>query len=107
LHLFLRWSTEARGCSRASPVKRRNYNKDAAMSFLQDAPAMTDAVAAREVIEPDKSQDGFQTYGWNSGMPECLNVVQTIPSHKHPAFGLMKASRSLRSSPPESFLPAP
>ena len=31
--------------------------KDAAMSFLQNALAMTDAVAAREIIDPDKFQE--------------------------------------------------
>src|SRR5271154_2826393 len=33
--------------------------KDAAMSFLQNALAMTDAVATREIISPEKFRDGM------------------------------------------------
>jgi hypothetical protein len=33
--------------------------KDAAMSFLQNALALTDAVAAREIINPEMFKDGI------------------------------------------------
>jgi hypothetical protein len=46
--------------------------KDAAMSFLQNALAMTDAVAAREIIEPDKFRDGISKI--IDGTVECLNA---------------------------------
>jgi hypothetical protein len=46
--------------------------KDAAMSFLQNALAMTDAVAAREIIEPDKFRAG--TSKIIDGTVECLNA---------------------------------
>ena len=46
--------------------------KDAAMSFLQNALAMTDAVAAREIINPDKFKDGISKI--IDGTVECLNA---------------------------------
>ena len=45
--------------------------KDAAMSFLQNALAMTDAVAAREIIEPERFKDGISKI--IDGTVECLN----------------------------------
>jgi hypothetical protein len=33
--------------------------KDAAMSFLENALATVDAVAAREIVDPDKFKDGI------------------------------------------------
>jgi len=46
--------------------------KDAAMSFLQNALAMADAVAAREIIDPDKFKDGISKI--IDGTVECLNA---------------------------------
>jgi hypothetical protein len=46
--------------------------KDAAMSFLQNALAMTDAVAAREIINPEKFRDGISMI--IDGTVECLNA---------------------------------
>jgi hypothetical protein len=46
--------------------------KDAAMSFLQNALAMTDAVAAREIINPDKFKDGISMI--IDGTVKCLNA---------------------------------
>jgi hypothetical protein len=46
--------------------------KDAAMSFLQNALAMTDAVAAREIIEPEKFKAGISKIV--DGTVECLNA---------------------------------
>jgi hypothetical protein len=46
--------------------------KDAAMSFLQNALAMTDAVAAREIINPDRFRDGISKI--IDGTVECLNA---------------------------------
>jgi hypothetical protein len=46
--------------------------KDAAMLFLQNALAMTDAVAAREIIAPDKFRDGISKI--IDGTVECLNA---------------------------------
>jgi hypothetical protein len=46
--------------------------KDAAMSFLQNAIAMTDAVASREIIQPDKFRDGISKI--IDGTVECLNA---------------------------------
>jgi len=51
--------------------KSGEEKKDAARSFLQNAPAMTDAVA-REIIEPDKSKDGISRI--MDGTVECLNA---------------------------------
>jgi hypothetical protein len=46
--------------------------KDAAMSFLQNALAMTDAVAAREIINPGKFKDGISMI--IDGTVTCLNA---------------------------------
>ena len=44
--------------------------KDAAMSFLQNALAMTDAVASREIIDPDEvSGRHFQNHRRHRGVP--------------------------------------
>jgi hypothetical protein len=46
--------------------------KDAAMSFLQNALAMTDQIAAREIIEPDKFRNGISKI--IDGTVDCLNA---------------------------------
>lgn len=46
--------------------------KDAAMSFLQNALAMTDAVAAREIVNPAQFRDGISKI--IDGTVECLNA---------------------------------
>lgn len=46
--------------------------KDAAMSFLQNALAMTDAVAAREIVQPDKFREGISKI--IDGTVQCLNA---------------------------------
>jgi hypothetical protein len=52
--------------------KSRAEKKDAAMSFLQNALAMTDAVAAREIVQPDKFKEGISKI--IDGTVECLNA---------------------------------
>jgi hypothetical protein len=46
--------------------------KDAAMSFLQNALAMTDAVAAREIIDPVGFKNGISMI--IEGTVQCLNA---------------------------------
>ncbi len=46
--------------------------KDAAMSFLQNALAMTDAVACQEIVNPEKFRDGISKI--IDGTVECLNA---------------------------------
>jgi hypothetical protein len=46
--------------------------KTAAMSFLENALAMTDAVAAREIVNPEKFKDGISKI--IDGTVECLNA---------------------------------
>ena len=46
--------------------------KDAAMSFLQNAIAMTDAVAEREIVNPVQFKDGISKI--IDGTVECLNA---------------------------------
>jgi hypothetical protein len=52
--------------------KSGSEKKDAAMTFLQNALAMTDAVAAREIINPEKFKDGISKI--IDGTVECLNA---------------------------------
>ena len=46
--------------------------KDAAMSFLQNALAMTDAIAAREIVDADKFKSGISLV--IDGVVQCLNA---------------------------------
>lgn len=52
--------------------KPGSEKKDAAMSFLQNALSTVDAVAAREIIAPDKFRDGISKI--IDGTVECLNA---------------------------------
>jgi hypothetical protein len=52
--------------------KSGSEKKDAAMSFLQNALAMTDAVAAREIVNPENFRDGISKI--IDGTVECLNA---------------------------------
>jgi hypothetical protein len=52
--------------------KPGSEKKDAAMSFLQNALAMTDAVAAREIINPENFKNGISKI--IDGTVECLNA---------------------------------
>jgi hypothetical protein len=55
------------------------------MSFLQNALALTDDVATREIIEPDKFREGLSKI--IDGTVECLNASawskQTATSKSH------------------------
>ncbi len=46
--------------------------KDAAMSFLESALATMDAVAAREIVDPDKFRNGVSKI--IDGTVDCLNA---------------------------------
>ena len=46
--------------------------KDAAMSFLENALATVDAVAAREIVDPAKFREGISKIV--DGTVECLNA---------------------------------
>jgi hypothetical protein len=46
--------------------------KDAAMAFLENALATVDAVAAREIVEPEKFRNGISKI--IDGTVECLNA---------------------------------
>jgi hypothetical protein len=52
--------------------KSGRQKKDAAMSFLQNALATADAVAAREVIDPAKFKEGISKI--IDGTVDCLNA---------------------------------
>ena len=52
--------------------KSGSEKKDAAMSFLENALATVDAVAAREIVDPDKFRNGISKI--IDGTVECLNA---------------------------------
>jgi len=52
--------------------KSGTEKKDAAMSFLENALATVDAVAAREIVDPAKFKDGVSKI--IDGTVECLNA---------------------------------
>jgi hypothetical protein len=61
--------------------------KDAAMSFLQNALAATDAVASREIIDPQKFREGISMVV--DGTVQCLNA-STWAKNKTPVGSLGK-----------------
>jgi len=58
--------------------------KDAAMSFLQNALAMTDAVAAREIVQPEKFKEGISKI--IDGTVQCLNASTWAKSSSQPTI---------------------
>ncbi len=52
--------------------KTGSEKKDAAMTFLESALATMDAVAAREIVDPEKFKDGISKI--IDGTVECLNA---------------------------------
>jgi hypothetical protein len=52
--------------------KSGSEKKDAAMSFLESALSTIDAVAAREIVDPEKFKDGISKIV--DGTVECLNA---------------------------------
>jgi len=52
--------------------KSGSEKKDAAMSFLENALATVDAVAAREIVNPEKFRGGISKI--IDGTVECLNA---------------------------------
>ncbi len=52
--------------------KSGEEKKDAAMTFLENALATVDAVAAREIVDPEKFRDGISRI--IDGVVECLNA---------------------------------
>lgn len=52
--------------------KSGTEKKDAAMLFLQNALSTVDAVAAREIVDPEKFRDGISKI--IDGTVECLNA---------------------------------
>ncbi len=57
--------------------------KDAAMSFLENALATVDAVANREIIDPEKFKDGISKI--IDGTVECLNASTWAKGGGQPA----------------------
>ncbi len=57
--------------------------KDAAMSFLESALQTIDAVAAREIVDPEKFKDGISKI--IDGTVECLNASTWAKSGAHPS----------------------
>ena len=54
-------------CSKRSGAEK----KDAAMTFLQNAIAMTDAIASREIVEPEQFKNGISQI--IDGVVMCMN----------------------------------
>ena len=60
------------GTETISGNKSGEREKDAAMSFLENALATVDAVAAREIVDPEKFKDGISKI--IDGTVDCLNA---------------------------------
>lgn len=55
-------------CAKKSGAEK----KDAAMTFLQNAIAMTDAIASREIVEPEQFKNGISQI--IDGVVLCMNA---------------------------------
>lgn len=55
-------------CANKSGIEK----KDAAMSFLQNALAMSDAIAAREIVQPEQFKSGISQI--IDGVVLCMNA---------------------------------
>jgi hypothetical protein len=53
-------------------TKSGNEKKDAAMSFLENALQMSDAVAERDIVNPEQFRDGVSRI--IDGVVECMNA---------------------------------
>ena len=75
------------GIERLFSNKPGAEKKDAAMSFLENALAMGDAIADREIINPEKFREGISLI--IDGTVECLNAStwckQTPPANSQPS----------------------
>jgi hypothetical protein len=59
--------------------------KDAAMSFLENALSTVDAVAAREIVDPEKFKNGVSKI--IDGTVDCLNASTWAKSEVKPSTG--------------------
>lgn len=57
--------------------------KDAAMQFLENALSMTDAIAAREIVNPEQFKDGISRI--IDGVVECMNASAWTKGETHPS----------------------
>ena len=57
--------------------------KDAAMSFLQNALAMSDAIAAREIVNPEQFKNGISNI--IDGVVQCMNASTWAKSSSQPS----------------------
>jgi hypothetical protein len=62
--------------------KSGEEKKDAAMSFLQAALEVTDAVANRQIMDPAKFRDGISKIV--DGTVQCLNASTWTKGGSHP-----------------------
>jgi hypothetical protein len=57
--------------------------KDAAMSFLENALAMSDAIAAREIVNPEQFRDGISQI--IDGVVRCMNASAWTKASPQPS----------------------
>jgi hypothetical protein len=77
------------GVETISGGKSGSEKKDAAMSFLENALATVDAVAAREIVEPEKFKNGVSKI--IDGTVDCLNASTWAKgSNQQPAANLQR-----------------
>ena len=74
---------ELRVCARAS---RGAEKKDAAMSFLENALAMSDAIASREIVQPEQFKNGISQIV--DGVVLCMNSFAWAKNAANPTASL-------------------
>jgi len=75
---FIQFLNDEGMCANKSGAEK----KDAAMSFLQNALAMSDAIAAREIIQPEQFKNGISQI--IDGVVLCMNASTWAKGEKPP-----------------------
>ena len=70
--LIITWPAFVTGIEGMCANKSGAEKKDAAMSFLQNALAMSDAIAAREIVQPEQFRAGISQI--IDGVVLCMNA---------------------------------
>lgn len=67
--------------------KSGSEKKDAAMTFLENALQTVDAVASREIVDPEKFKEGISKIV--DGTVECLNASSWAPATSQPSAAIL------------------
>lgn len=80
--LIITWPAFVTGIEGMCQSKSGAEKKDAAMSFLENALAMSDAIASREIVQPEQFKNGISQIV--DGVVLCMNSSAWAKDAKQP-----------------------